>query len=49
MMAGGGRVFAEGRVVHRGGRTATAEGRLFLEEDEGVLFAHGTTGCMILR
>jgi uncharacterized protein (TIGR00369 family) len=43
-----GRVLAEGRVVHRGKRTATAEGRLFVESDERLL-AHGTTGCVILR
>ncbi len=49
MRADGGRVLAEGRVVHAGRRTATAEGRLFLESDESVLFAHGTTGCVILR
>ena len=34
LQAGSGRVLAEGRVVHAGRRTATAEGRLFLEEDE---------------
>jgi uncharacterized protein (TIGR00369 family) len=49
MRAGGGRVLAEGRVVHSGRRTATAEGRLFLEIDETVLFAHGSSGCVILR
>jgi len=43
-----GRVLAEGRVVHSGGRTATAEGRLFVEEG-GTLIAHATTGCLILR
>ncbi len=43
-----GRVLAEGRVVHAGKRSATAEGRLFAESDE-TLIAHGTTGCMILR
>ena len=43
-----GRVLAEGRVVHGGKRSATAEGRLFAESDE-TLIAHGTTGCMILR
>jgi uncharacterized protein (TIGR00369 family) len=43
-----GRVLAEGRVVHRGRRTVTAEGRLFVESDE-ALIAHGTTGCVILR
>jgi uncharacterized protein (TIGR00369 family) len=42
-----GRVLAEGRVVHRGRRTATAEGRLFVESDE-MLIAHASTGCVIL-
>ena len=37
MRAGDGRVLAEGRVVHAGRRTATAEGRLFLERDGTVL------------
>jgi len=49
MRAGGGRVLAEGRVVHAGRRTATAEGRLYLERDPDVLLAHATTGCAILR
>jgi acyl-coenzyme A thioesterase PaaI-like protein len=35
--------------VHAGRRTATAEGRLYLEDDETVLFAHASTGCVILR
>ncbi len=43
-----GRVLAEGRVVHGGRRTATAEGRLFVESDE-TLIAHGSTGCIIFR
>lgn len=42
-----GRVLAEGRVVHAGRRTATAEGRVFAESDE-KLIAHGSTGCTIL-
>ncbi len=42
-----GRVLAEGRVVHRGRRTATAEGRLFAESGE-TLLAHATTGSVIL-
>jgi uncharacterized protein (TIGR00369 family) len=42
-----GRVLAEGRVVHRGRRTATAEGRMFTEDGE-ALIAHATTGCMIM-
>ena len=41
-----GRVLAEGKVVHSGKRTATAEGRLFVESD-GRLLAHGTTGCVV--
>jgi uncharacterized protein (TIGR00369 family) len=41
-----GRVLAEGRVVHAGRRTATAEGRVFAEADE-KLIAHGSTGCTI--
>lgn len=43
-----GRVIAEGRVVHGGSRTATAEGRLYVEDGE-ALIAHATTGCAILR
>ncbi len=42
-----GRVLAEGRVVHIGKRTATAEGRLFAQDDERLI-AHGSTGCVIL-
>jgi uncharacterized protein (TIGR00369 family) len=42
-----GRVLAEGRIVHRGRRTATAEGRVFAESDE-KLIATATTGCIIL-
>jgi len=37
---------AEGRVIHRGKRIATAEG--FLRDGEGRLYAHGTTTCLIL-
>ena len=42
-----GSVLAEGRVVHRGSRLATAEGRLVREAD-GKLLAHGTSTCMVL-
>jgi uncharacterized protein (TIGR00369 family) len=42
-----GRVLAEGHVVHRGRRTATAEGRVFAEDGE-KLIAHGSTGCVVL-
>lgn len=41
-----GRVLCEGTVVHRGGRVATAEGRL-VSEETGKLLAHGTTTCLI--
>jgi uncharacterized protein (TIGR00369 family) len=43
-----GRVLAEGKVVHSGKRTATAEGRLVVESDERLL-AHGTAGCVVFR
>ena len=42
-----GRVLCEGTVVHRGGRVATAEGRV-IAEGSGKLLAHGTTTCLIL-
>lgn len=42
-----GELKAIGEVVHRGGRLATAEGRLV--DAQGKLFAHGTTTCIILR
>ena len=37
---------AEGRIIHRGNRVATAEG--FLRGADGRLYAHATTTCMIL-
>ena len=42
-----GRVRCEGEVLHRGGRVATAEGRVIAERT-GKLLAHGTTTCLIL-
>jgi len=45
MTAGTGRVRCEARLVHRGGRTATAEGRVV--DEAGKLYAHGTTTCLI--
>jgi uncharacterized protein (TIGR00369 family) len=42
-----GEIRAEGRVVHRGGRVATAEGRVTRAGD-GKLLAHGTSTCLIL-
>lgn len=40
-----GRVRGTGTVLHRGGRTAMAEGRL--EDAAGVLLAHATTTCLL--
>jgi uncharacterized protein (TIGR00369 family) len=42
-----GRVFAEGRVVHGGGRIVTTEARVY--DDAGNLYAHAKSTCMILR
>lgn len=42
-----GPVRAEGRVVSRGRRIGTAEGRL--TDPEGRLLAHGTTTCLIFE
>jgi uncharacterized protein (TIGR00369 family) len=42
-----GEIRAEGKVVHRGGRVATAEGRITRVAD-GKLLAHGTSTCLIL-
>ena len=41
-----GPVVAEGRVVHRGSRAATAEGKLL--DAAGKLYAHATTTCLIM-
>lgn len=43
-----GPVRAEGRIVHAGRRTATAEAKLYAE-DGGALLAHASTTCLILR
>ncbi|HEY8863467.1 MAG TPA: PaaI family thioesterase [Candidatus Dormibacteraeota bacterium] len=43
-----GRVRCEASILHRGGRVATAEGRLVAEKT-GKLLAHGTTTCLIFR
>lgn len=46
ILASTGELFAEGKVVHRGGRLATAEGRVV--DGSGKLYAHGTAVCMIV-
>ena len=43
-----GPVRCEGVVIHRGGRVATAEGKL-IAENSGKLLAHGTTTCLVMR
>lgn len=43
-----GRVRCEGMVVHRGGRVATAEGKLSAEST-GKLLAHATTTCLVMQ
>ncbi|WP_354697958.1 hypothetical protein DSM112329_03617 [Paraconexibacter sp. AEG42_29] len=43
-----GELQAEGKVIHRGGTVATAEGRLVAASD-GRLLAHATTTCLILK
>ena len=47
MTAETGRVRGEGKLIHLGGRTATAEGRVI--DESGRLYAHATTTCLILR
>ncbi len=47
MTAETGLVRCEAKVIHVGGRTATAEGRL--EDERGKLYAYGTTTCIIFR
>lgn len=42
-----GPVRCEGVIVHRGGRVATAEGRLFADKT-GKLLAHGSTTCLVI-
>ena len=42
-----GLVRAEGKTIHVGGQTATAEGRLI--DAQGRLLAHGTTTCLVFR
>ena len=43
-----GPVRCDGTVIHRGGKVATAEGRLVAERT-GKLLAHGTTTCLLLK
>jgi uncharacterized protein (TIGR00369 family) len=42
-----GRIYAEGSVIHSGGRVATTEARV--HDTNGTLYAHATSTCLILR
>jgi uncharacterized protein (TIGR00369 family) len=42
-----GEVRCEGRVIHAGRRTATAEGRVV--GVDGKVYAHGTTTCIVIE
>lgn len=42
-----GRVTCEGRIIHVGGRVATAEARVV--DAEGRLYAHATSTCLVIR
>jgi uncharacterized protein (TIGR00369 family) len=46
LLPGMGEVLAVGTAIHRGSRTAVAEGRL--EDRDGRLLAHGTSTCLLL-
>jgi len=41
-----GKLRCEGRIIHAGGRVATAEGRVW--DGAGTLIAHGSETCMVL-
>jgi uncharacterized protein (TIGR00369 family) len=43
-----GRMRCEGLVLHRGGKVATAEGRLIADQS-GKLLAHGTSTCLVFK
>jgi uncharacterized protein (TIGR00369 family) len=46
LLPGMGEVIGIGTAIHRGSRTAVAEGRL--EDQDGRLLAHGTSTCLVL-
>lgn len=47
MSATTGTVYAIGEALHVGQRSATAQGRIV--DDNGKLYAHGTTTCLVMR
>ncbi len=42
-----GKVYCKGKVIHVGGRVATAEG--YVTDAQNKLYAHATTTCIILK
>jgi len=46
MMPGMGKVICTGLIIHKGRRMATAEARLV--DEDGKLYAHGSTTCMVM-
>jgi uncharacterized protein (TIGR00369 family) len=42
-----GRLVCEAELLHRGGRVATAQGRV--RDAEGRMYAHGTTTCLLVQ
>lgn len=42
-----GRIHAEGRVVHLGGRVATTDAQVI--DDAGTLYAHATSTSLVMR
>jgi uncharacterized protein (TIGR00369 family) len=47
MMSDSGEMRAEGRAIHVGSKTATADGRIM--DANGVIYAHGTTTLLLTR
>ena len=43
---GTGRIRCEGKIIHAGGRIATAEGRVW--DQAGTLIAHGSETCLVM-
>jgi len=41
-----GKLRCEGKIIHAGGRIATAEGRVW--DEAGTLIAHGSETCMVM-
>ena len=41
-----GKLRCEGKIIHSGGRIATAEGRIW--DEAGTLIAHGSETCMVM-